>query len=213
VGSRVLLLVNSSHVDYQGERSAKALVREVTNSITRKYIVTIGPKKPLDDFKAGPMPKVILVSKASPAPFYKALSVTFKNRMEFGFLQAGNSPELNANAPALVIIKESEVINFSGSLKDRKAVSDFIKSHALEKPVSVASESASEDAPNKKEKPVKKQKKEKKDKPVKKQTTKEKPAKKQTTKDAKKKAKKATKKSGKCPHSSGESCDKPHDEL
>ena len=202
MGSRALLLVNSSHADYQGERSAKALVREVTNSITRKYIVTIGPKNPLDDFKAGPMPKVILVSTASPAPFYKALSVTFKNRMEFGFLQAGNSPELNANAPALVIIKESEVINFSGSLKDRKAVSDFIKSHALEKPVSVASESASEDAPNKKEKPVKKQKK---DKPVKKQTTKEKPA--------KKKAKKPTKKSGKCPHSSGESCDKPHDEL
>ncbi|KAI8904371.1 thioredoxin-like protein [Gorgonomyces haynaldii] len=120
--------------DYQGERTAKAIVDAVIPTITSKYVQRIGgsTKKAvsLDAFTEQQLNKVILVTdKPAIPPLFKALSVNFKDRLVFGTVK-GSQQEAKTlqvdRVPAVVVLTPD------GPLK-REPLKAFLETYAVHK--------------------------------------------------------------------------------
>jgi protein disulfide-isomerase A6 len=162
--------------DYNGAREAKPMAETLLAAITKKYVKSIGGKAKsspsIEDFtneKAGELAKVILFTDKSNTPdLYKALSVSYKDRLLFGEIKKAKTDlvekfKVEKFPTVLVIPKEVDAkpVVHTGSIKSAD-IKAFLDKYAVELP--------------KKEKAVKKEKPAKKESKDSKKKKEEKPA-------------------------------------
>ena len=146
-------------IDYNGARSAKAIVDAGIDRLPSKYVERISDKNPIDAFYAkenASLPKAILFTdKPKTAPLYKALSLEFKDRMVFGEVRHSVKSLVEEfgieKFPTLIVIPtgDEEPVKYKGNLKP-DLLTEFLEKYA--KPLSKSSSKAK--GSSKKQEPV-----------------------------------------------------------
>ncbi|KAJ3344327.1 hypothetical protein HDU93_000117 [Gonapodya sp. JEL0774] len=136
-----------SATDYEGQRSAKAMVDFAISNIPNYVIPISGSKKTaktLPDFlslNGTELGHVVLLSnKKDTPPLYKALANEFRNRLVFGELKDSDADDLVAKLslnkiPGVVVwpVGQDEPLLYSGSLK-HDPLAEFLGKYAKERP-------------------------------------------------------------------------------
>eukprot|EP00760_Papus_ankaliazontas_P028047 PhM_4_TR3501/c1_g2_i1/m.39214/K09584/PDIA6, TXNDC7; protein disulfide-isomerase A6 len=128
-------------IDYQGERSAAALVRWVLSRMPTQHIERItgaeSHKAFLDRFADDSLPKVMLfTNKKHIAPLYTSLSLDFKYRALFGVVQQSDETAALQKKyavkkfPTIVLVTDDETQTFNGDINKDELVA-FVEPHAL----------------------------------------------------------------------------------
>jgi protein disulfide-isomerase A6 len=123
--------------DYNGQRSAGAIVSYALGKLTTKNIKKVISKN-VEEFLSNSLPKGLLfTSKTTTTPLYKALSYEFKDRILLGEVQEKETELVNRfgidTFPTFLIIKNDDAkttVKFEDELS-YPTLSSFIDTHAL----------------------------------------------------------------------------------
>ncbi|KAJ3031534.1 UNVERIFIED_CONTAM: protein disulfide isomerase (PDI) protein [Siphonaria sp. JEL0065] len=144
--------------DYQGQRTAKAIVDYIIPQISNnvQLIGTKGKAKSIEEFlvQEPTLPRAILISKkSSTSPLLKAISTEFKSRLIVGELRTSEAETLAKveaikkfeSYPVLVILpvgvtSADQAVVYDGALKSAP-LSVFLEKYALPKPKKAAKKS------------------------------------------------------------------------
>ena len=138
-------------LDYQGERTAKAMSEYVTSRIPSKYVHLVGSsagKKAvsLEDFlKKEPTLKHVLLftDKAKTSNTYKALALHFNGRLVLGEVRKQESDIIETfkvkSYPTLKVfavsesgeVQEDSIVPFAGKMGAYSEIEDFLEEYAL----------------------------------------------------------------------------------
>lgn len=129
------IFVNGKPTDYQGERSAKAMVTAVTALLSSKGVKELKSAADAEAFtKPSAATKVLLLTdKGTISPLYKSLSARYAGKLTFGqaHKSVGDLAATHATSfpTLLVFTPEGEAIKYEGELKPQKLI-DFLKDFA-----------------------------------------------------------------------------------
>jgi thioredoxin-like negative regulator of GroEL len=157
---------NNDLQDYQGQRSASALVSFVTSALSSSGIVRVKSSNADSLWSSKPVdvPRVILFStKPEPSTLYKSLSMRYQGQLVLSMVQQ-NDPLTESykidKFPSILVLtsQEAEPVKFEGEKLSPEAVVEFLAQFAAssqsDSKSSSSSASSTESSSNKPSRPV-----------------------------------------------------------